>query len=189
VLIAAAGTAMLAVGLVAALSVDSVRSVFEKRASLSQDYDLGETGRFGSQLRSINELIERPNGLGPLRFRFHFPEDPHNVYVNAFASYGWLGGLSYALLIVVTACIGWWTVRARSPTQPHVIAIWATLFVQILQGFQIDTDHWRHFWMMLGLIWGLFGLTRAHRCAAALKPSSIRRTVAAAAGVVELRQG
>jgi len=61
--------------------------------------------------------------------------------------------------------------------------------VQILQGFQIDTDHWRHFWMMLGLIWGLFGLTRAHRCAAALKPSSIRRTVAAAAGVVELRQG
>jgi hypothetical protein len=156
--------------------------------SLSQDYDLGETGRFGSQLRSINELIERPNGFGPLRFRFHVPEDPHNVYVNAFASYGWLGGLSYALLIIVTACIGWWTVRARLPTQPHVIAIWATLFIQILQGFQIDTDHWRHFWMMLGLIWGLFGLSQARQRAANATPQSVGPP-AMAAQPVAVRQG
>jgi len=46
------------------------------------------------------------------------------------------------------------------------VAIWSTLFVEILQGFQIDTDHWRHFWLMLGLIWGLFGLSQAHRRAA-----------------------
>jgi hypothetical protein len=52
VLIAIAGTAALALGFVAALSIDSVRSLYEERASLQQDYDLGETGRFGNQLRS-----------------------------------------------------------------------------------------------------------------------------------------
>jgi hypothetical protein len=24
------------------------------------------------------------------------------------------------------------------------------------EAFIIDTDHWRHFWLMLGLMWGLF---------------------------------
>src|SRR5215210_8226973 len=89
------------------------------RFSLSQDYDLGETGRFGNQLRSINELIELPNGFGPHRFRLHFPEDPHNVYVNAFASYGWLGGFSYLLLILATIFVGWRTVVARLPVQAY----------------------------------------------------------------------
>ena len=28
----------------------------------------------------------------------------------------------------------------------------------ILQGFQIDSDHWRHLYMLLGLIWGLAAL-------------------------------
>ena len=133
---------------------------------MSQDYDLGETGRFGNQLRSINELIELPNGFGPHRFRLHFPEDPHNVYVNAFASYGWLGGFSYLLLILATIFVGWRTAVARLPVQAYAVAIWSTLFVEILQGFQIDTDHWRHFWLMLGLIWGLFGLTQARQRAA-----------------------
>ena len=170
VLIAVAGTVALALGFIAALSIDSVRELYEARASLSQDYDLGETGRFGNQLRSINELVELPNGFGPLRFRLHFPEDPHDVYVNAFASYGWLGGFSYLLLILATMVVGWRTVVARLPVQAYAVAIWSTLFVEILQGFQIDTDHWRHFWLMLGLIWGLFGLTQVHSHAAAPMP-------------------
>lgn len=166
VAISLAGAAALAFGFAAALSIESVRTLYETRASLAQDYDLGETGRFGNQLRSLNELAELPNGFGPHRFRLHFPEDPHNVYVNAFASYGWLGGFSYLLLILTTVIVGWRTVAAGMPAQPYAVAVWSTLFVEVLQGFQIDTDHWRHFWMMLGLIWGLFGLAQAHRRAA-----------------------
>ena len=41
------------------------------------------------------------------------------------------------------------------PTQFHAIAIWSALFVTILQGLQIDTDHWRQFCLMLGPVWGL----------------------------------
>jgi hypothetical protein len=144
----------------AALSVDAIQQMFANRASLEQSYDLGVTGRFGNQLRSISELMELPNGYGPLRFRFHFPEDPHNVYVNAFASYGWLGGFSYIALVLTTIVIGWRTVVRRRPEQPYVIAIWSVLFIQFLQGFQIDTDHWRHWFMMLGMIWGLYAVAQ-----------------------------
>jgi O-antigen ligase len=163
---------VLAASLAAALSFTSLSGMLENRASLEQSYDLGEQGRFGNQLNSIPMLMGRPNGFGPLRFRFFFPEDPHNVYVNAFASYGWLGGFSYFLLIVFTLAIGWGVARSKSPLQGHAIVIWSTLFVQILQGFQIDTDHWRHFWLMLGLIWGLFPVLRAPAIRAATAPNS-----------------
>lgn len=149
------------VAMLIALSFENIRSVFEIRASLDQDYDQGVTGRFGNQLRSIPLLLDLPNGFGPLRFRWYFPEDPHNVYINAFASYGWLGGVSFLALMAATCLAGWRVALRRSPWQGHAIVLWSVLFVTILQGLQIDTDHWRHFYLMLGLVWGLAVLSPA----------------------------
>jgi len=175
------GLALLAVmlavtALLIALSFESIRSVFEIRASLEQSYDLGVTGRFGSQLRSIPLLLEAPNGFGPLRFRFIFPEDPHNVYVNAFASYGWLGGFAWLALTVATIYVGWRLVLRRSPLQMQAIAIWSVLFVTILQGMQIDTDHWRHFYLLIGLIWGLSALPASSVPGERFQPRALRTT-------------
>jgi len=154
----AALVAMIA-ALLVALSFEEIRSVFDARASLDQDYDQGVTGRFGNQLRAIPMLLDAPNGFGPLQFRWLFNQaDPHNVYINAFASYGWLGGLSWISLMVATCYVGWRVVFRPGPTQLHAIAIWSVLFVTILQGFQIDSDHWRHLYLMMGLIWGLAAL-------------------------------
>ena len=151
---------LLTVALLVALSFENIRSVFEVRASLDQSYDQGVTGRFGNQLRSIPLLLDEPNGFGPLRFRWLFPEDPHNVYINAFASYGWLGGFSWLALMAATCLVGWRLVMQRSTYQNHAIVLWSVLFVTILQGVQIDTDHWRHMYLMLGLVWGLAALPR-----------------------------
>jgi hypothetical protein len=159
VVLSTAGAVAAVLGLVLILSIDEVRQMFEIRASLSQDYDVGTTGRFGKQLLAIPELLGLPNGYGPLQFHHHWQEDPHNVYVNAFASYGWLGGLAYVTLTLATLVIGWKTVATPSPVQPFAIAVWSTLFVLILIGFIIDTDHWRHYYMLLGLIWGLYAVT------------------------------
>jgi hypothetical protein len=145
--------------LLALLSVDGIREIFNERASLNQSYDMGVQGRFGNQIRSIGMLLEMPNGMGPLRFRFHFPEDPHNTYINAFASYGWLGGFSYIALVVVTMIAGWTMVWRRSTVQPYAIAVWSVLFISLLQGIQIDIDHWRHVYLQLGLVWGLRAIT------------------------------
>ncbi len=163
VVLALAGIVALLAGLAALLAIEDVRAMFEMRAALVQDYDVGATGRFGRFGRAIPELLQLPNGFGPLQFRHIWIEDPHNVYINAFASYGWLGGLSYLVLIFATLIIGWKSIAMRGPLQLYAVAIWSVLFVQILQGMTIDTDHWRHFYLLLGLTWGLFDVARRQR--------------------------
>lgn len=140
----------------ALLSVPAVREIFVLRFALIQYYDAGETGRFGNQLNSLQYLLDRPLGFGPTLFRKLFGADPHNVYLNAFASYGWIGGISYLLLIISTIVVGIRTILTRTPWQHYAIAIFCGLFTTMLQGIQIDTDHWRHFYWQLGIIWGLF---------------------------------
>jgi hypothetical protein len=138
------------------LSIPEVRELFFDRLTLVKYYDAGETGRFGNQINSIQYLLQRPLGFGPTLFRKIFGADPHNVFLNAFASYGWLGGLSYFLLIVSTLMAGFRSLLAPTPWQKYAIVIYCGLLTTILQGVQIDTDHWRHFYWMLGMNWGLF---------------------------------
>lgn len=149
------GAIVAAMALLLLLSIEEVREMFIARASLTQDYDVGATGRFGKQLLAIPELLALPNGYGPLQFHRFWQEDPHNVYVNAFSSYGWLGGVAYLTLTFATLIIGWRAVAIPSPLQGFAIAVWSTLFVLIFKGLIIDTDHWRHYYLLLGLIWGL----------------------------------
>jgi hypothetical protein len=146
-----------------ALSIPAVRDVYDIRASLSQDYDLGQLGRFGAQWRSLPMLLDLPFGFGPLQFRNHFyGEDPHDVYINAFASYGWIGGLFFAAFTTAMVYLGWRLVFQRTPFQTQAIAVWSCLFIQILQGFQIDTDHWRHLFLLMGALFGLVAGSRGY---------------------------
>ncbi len=161
--VALVGAFVFALLLVLALSIPAVHDVFLIRASLSQDYDLGETGRFGSQWRSLPMLLERPFGFGPLQYRHFLSVDPHETYLNAFASYGWVGGLSFLALTATTIYVGWRLVLTRSPYQSAAIAIWSCQFVQMAQGFQIDTDHWRHLFLLFGALYGLAAAERRYR--------------------------
>ena len=147
-------TGVVAVLLVTLLAVGNVGAVFEQRASLNQSYDTGEGGRFANQRKSIDDLLERPNGFGPLQFRTHFNYDPHQVYLNAFASYGWLGGFSYIAMVLLTLCIGFRTVFTPTPWQPYFIAALSTFTGVAIEGMVIDTDHWRHYYLLVGLVWG-----------------------------------
>lgn len=145
-----------------ALSFEFVRNLFFERANFLNSYDAGETGRFGLQVRSLPVLLESPNGFGPRQFSKLFGADPHNVYINAFASYGWLGGFTYLILIISTIVIGIKTIFTRTPWQAYAIATFCPLFFTILQGIQIDTEHWRHFYLLLGLMWGFYAATERY---------------------------
>lgn len=156
------GAIVFAFGTIAVLQVPAIRQLFEVRASLNQSYDVGETGRFGSQIASIPRVLTSPAGMNPRHFRYIYGQDPHNVYLNAFASYGWIGGLCFFSLVIMTFWAGWRAMRARTPWQHHAIAIYCPLVAVMLQGVQIDIDHWRHFYLMLGCMWGLLGATLAY---------------------------
>ena len=151
-LIGAVAVGILVMGL---LTIEEVRHLFLDRLTLLKSYDTGEHGRFGIQANSLKYLLTRPLGFGPTVFRKIFGQDPHDVYLNAFASYGWLGGCSYLALIFSTLAVGFRSVLARTPWQNWSIAVFCPLLTTILQGVQIDTDHWRHLYWMIGLMWGL----------------------------------
>ena len=51
----------------------------------------------------------------------------------------------------------------RTPWQPYLIGAFATFVGEVAEGFVIDTDHWRHFFLLLGMIWGLAAATMNHR--------------------------
>ncbi|MGL4240748.1 MAG: O-antigen ligase family protein, partial [Beijerinckiaceae bacterium] len=171
VLISLLGVGIFAILLIIALQFDAIRETFEVRASLNQEYDVGETGRFGTHIRAIPFILDLPHGFGPTMFREYFPEDPHTTYLNAFSSYGWLGGVSYLALVCCTMIVGWKLVFRRSPWQREAIAIWSCFFFLMLQGIQIDTDHWRHFYLQLGLTWGLMLATQRFRAAERATPA------------------
>ncbi len=147
--------AIVAATLLAALSIERVRDIFVMRASLNQSYDLGETGRFGNQLRSIGMLIEMPFGMGPLRFRSFFGLDPHNSYVGSFANNGWIGGFLLLLTFGATTFVGARLCLLRSPFRRNAQVFAIPMLMFFLQGFQIDVDHWRFVYIMMGGVWGL----------------------------------
>lgn len=165
------GSAVLVMLILAVMSIPQVRDMFLERASLVQSYDGGETGRFGAQINSIPLLLDRINGMGPLQFHYYFGNDPHNVYLNAFASYGWAGGIAYFLLVIATVTAGWQAMFTRSPAQMPAIACFSVLFMTMLQGVQIDTDHWRHFYALLGMVWGFFAASRLALAQSRLTPA------------------
>lgn len=152
-----------AIVIVALLAIPGVRDEFLNRADLFQDYDTGVTGRFGNQLRSIPLLLENPLGFGPYKFGERYGMDPHNVYLNAFATYGWLGGLGYLGLVVATWIVGARLAMVRAPWQKFHIAAFAAYVGVSLEGLVIDTDHWRHYFLLAGLVWGLSAATLDYR--------------------------
>jgi hypothetical protein len=145
------------------LSFDSVSEMFKQRASFDQSYDEGRFGRFGRHILGADMALDLPFGIGPLQFHNYFPEDTHNSYLNAFMSGGWITGICYPALVFITVIMGFRHVFVRVPWQRAYLAIFAAFLGTVGESFVIDTDHWRHFWMMLGAMWGMFAATQRYR--------------------------
>src|ERR1700733_2345413 len=95
------------------LSFDSIRDMFQQRASFDQSYDEGRFGRFGRHILGADMALDLPFGIGPLQFHNYFPEDTHNSYLNAFMSGGWLAGICYPALVFITVILGFRHVFVR----------------------------------------------------------------------------
>jgi O-Antigen ligase len=163
-------TAVVAVIIVAMLvavllSFDTVGEMFKQRASFDQSYDEGRFGRFGRHILGAQMALDLPFGIGPLQFHNYFPEDTHNSYLNAFMSGGWIAGICYPALVFVTVIMGFRHVFIRVPWQRAYLAIFSAFLGTVGESFIIDTDHWRHFWMMLGAMWGMFAAAQRYTSA------------------------
>jgi hypothetical protein len=144
------------------LSFDSINEMFKQRASFDQSYDEGRFGRFGRHILGADMALDLPFGIGPLQFHNYFPEDTHNSYLNAFMSGGWIAGICYPALVFITVIMGFRHVFVPVPWQRAYLAIFAAFLGTVGESFIIDTDHWRHFWMMLGAMWGMFAAAQRY---------------------------
>ncbi len=154
--------AALALAVAILLSLDSVANLFKERASFSQGYDGGRFGRFGRHILGAEMALDLPWGIGPLQFTKYFPEDTHNSYLNAFMSGGWIAGVCYPALMITTTVLGFRYIFRPVPWQRIYLAVFAAYLGTVGESFIIDTDHWRHFWLMIGAMWGMFAATAAY---------------------------
>src|SRR5436309_4827964 len=162
VLIAIVGVIVTALALAALLSLDSVANLFKERASLEQSYDVGHLGRFGRHILGAQIALDQPFGIGPLQFHKIFPEDPHNTYLNSFLSGGWLSGVVYLTMTLTTLVLGFRYVFIATPWRPTYLAVYCAFVGTAAECVLIDSDHWRHYFLLLGVIWGLMAVSRLY---------------------------
>jgi len=141
-----------------ALSFEEVRTMFFERAKLEQSYDAGRLGRFARHWIGFAWATELPLGLGPYQFDHYFPEDPHNVYLKSLMVYGWLGFLAYVTLAAWTLAKLFPLMFKPRPWKGAAQCVWVVLLVHQIASWVIDSDHWRHFFLMWGLAWGMIAL-------------------------------
>ena len=125
--------------------------LLSERAAFIQSYD---NERFAAQSEGIMFGLNNPLGIGPGMTDFGERFAPHNSYIRAFGETGLVGFL--ALIAVYWSVI--YPVARRVRISSRYLGVSSQVLVaimvgQLANGFLIDTLHWRHFWLLLGLLW------------------------------------
>ena len=161
-LLSLAAAVLLVVAFVLALQSEQISNLLSSRTKLVQDYDGGHLGRFERHRIGFLMMMEKPLGIGPLVFSTIFPEDEHNVWLKSLTTYGWLGAVTYVGMVISTIVMGFKRLLRDRPWQPYLAIAWIVLCGHALIGNVIDTEHWRHFYLLLGIIWGCVALEYRH---------------------------
>jgi O-antigen ligase len=143
-----------------ALQVPAVQSLMSQRASMDQGYDNGPDGRFAGQAKARRLILENPFGIGTHTFRtVHHHEEAHSVYLSMFLNAGWFGGYVYVISCLIALFVGFRGAMRRGALQGAFVVATASFAGVAFEGWIVDTDHWRHFFILLGCIWGLSDAT------------------------------
>lgn len=157
VMTVAAVTLLIALALIT-LQIPGVADMLSERARLAQDYDSARLGRFARYGIGFMVALEHPLGIGPLVFGKIYGEDTHNIWLKALLDYGWLGFSAYLTLTVWTLAAGFRLLLRNRPWQPYLLCAYVVYVGHVGLGTFIDTDHWRHFYLLLGIIWAIIAL-------------------------------
>lgn len=152
------GVFLLIGAVIIALQFDQVAALFTDRAKLVQAYDGERLGRFDRYGIGFLMALDSPLGIGPLEFGLMWGQDTHNIWLKALMDYGWLGFISYLTLMLWTFALGFRYFLRERPWQSFFMLALIVLFGHTVIGSVIDTDHWRHFYLLMGVVWGCIAL-------------------------------
>jgi O-antigen ligase len=112
--------------------------------------------RFATQAKSVEEFWESPFlGHGPGMTNDLLEVATHNSYLRVLYENGAISLLAFAFLLAGAV---WLSFRAsqnaESPFQRRIAAATcAALIGMLVSSFVIDSVHWRHLWMLIGIGW------------------------------------
>ena len=116
-----------------------------------QTYD---TSRFGAQESGLRLVAAYPFGVGPGQFESYVTISAHSTYVRALAEQGVLGLVTILALILTTLVFaGWNAVLGRDSYGIGSAALLGAWCGLVANSAFVDTLHWRHLWIVAGLIW------------------------------------
>lgn len=128
---------------------------FLKERSHLQRYD---SQRFANQTSAFSDMTRHVFGFGPGQTEIRLPISTHSAFARAAFEQGLLGLVTIALVIGGTlVCAIWLVGRTTDVNGVGTAALLGIWLGQVANGFFIDTVHWRHFWIVAGLIWCGYG--------------------------------
>jgi hypothetical protein len=113
-----------------------------------------DTQRFAAQRKGVELVQSYPFGIGPGQFEHTVGIAAHSLYVRALAEQGFLG-----LLVVLSILLATLGLAARNVVLGRdtfgigsipLLAAWCGI---LANSAFVDTIHWRHVWLIAGLIW------------------------------------
>ncbi|MFA6153087.1 O-antigen ligase family protein [Mesorhizobium sp.] len=158
-----AALSLLVIAIIVILQLPGVADMFSNRAHLEQSYDTARLGRFARYTIGFQMALEHPFGIGPLVFGTIYGEDTHDIWLKMLMDYGWLGFVSFLALVLWTISAGFRILLRDRPWQPYLLCAYVAFIGNIGLGTFIDIDHWRHVYLLLGLIWGAIALEYRHQ--------------------------
>ncbi len=137
-----------------ALTIPAISNLYDQRAHVVQNYDEGQSGRFERQVSGFFLIQQEPLGMGPYEFAQRLGEDEHNMWLKGFTVYGWLGGFSYIILAAWTLAAATPLLFKPRPWQAMLQCAYVVYVGHLLIHNVIDNDHWRHLYLLYGILWG-----------------------------------
>jgi O-antigen ligase len=135
---------------VASIRVTGQLAFLHERAQF-QTYD---NQRFGAQAGGIALAETHPIGIGPGQFELVEPISAHSTYVRALAEQGILGFVVLVALLYGTLLMALRNAVTGRDTHgigsAALLAAWCGI---LANSVFVDTLHWRHLWLVAGLIW------------------------------------
>ena len=145
----------------AALSIPTISELFADRAQLEQSYDAGRLGRFERHAIGFNMMLDRPLGIGAIEFGRTFGEDEHDIWLKTLTTYGWLGFAAFTSLVIWTLIAAFPLAFRSGPLQSVTQIAYIVFLGHILMATVIDIDHWRHVYLLFGILWGAIAADRS----------------------------
>lgn len=117
-------------------------------------YQTYDNTRFAAQEEGLRLVQHYPFGIGPGQFELEVPIAAHSTYIRVLAEQGFLG--LFVMIALLLSTLGLATanvIRGRDTYGIGSVPLLAAMCGTMANSAFVDTLHWRHSWLLFGLIW------------------------------------